>query len=370
MKNNALVKARYDINTYENKLFILLLHRLQKVNDTTCMCSIKVSEIKGRLNARSVRSKKEITSLLSNLRKRPIYFKDKKDRWAEYGFINGFKYDDDNDSFIIESSEEVQSLLISYLKDGYTPINMEVWLSLKSSYAQRLYDLLRLWSGSKRVINYNLQELKELLMLENKYPQYAEFKRRVLEPAKKELNSTGMFKITYEEIKVGKKVESINFIVEDLDKRIYFSNKKPDEKIIKLESEEYKVSKEIKEEVKQEKIIKEPYIPNKKLFTAKTLSGFMDDFKNIDFNEKVYKKALQESIIATLDKDDAEKIYVKSYNYFKKILENKLNEINNAESKNEFKKTKFHNFDETFTRYSEDEFEDMILESQKKKFGS
>lgn len=32
-------------------------------------------------------------------------------------------------------------------------------------------------------------------------------------------------------------------------------------------------------------------------------------------------------------------------------------------------KTKFHNFDETFTNYTEDEFEDIILKSQKKKFG-
>lgn len=32
-------------------------------------------------------------------------------------------------------------------------------------------------------------------------------------------------------------------------------------------------------------------------------------------------------------------------------------------------KTKFHNFDETFTKYTEDEFEDIILASQKKKFG-
>lgn len=31
MKNNVLIKARYDINTYENKLFILLLYKLQKV---------------------------------------------------------------------------------------------------------------------------------------------------------------------------------------------------------------------------------------------------------------------------------------------------------------------------------------------------
>ncbi len=50
-----------------------------------------------------------------------------------------------------------------------------------------------------------------------------------------------------------------------------------------------------------------------------------------------------------MEKDDAEKIYAKSYNYFKKTLENKFNE--------------------SFTKYSDNEFEEMILQSQKKKFG-
>lgn len=32
-------------------------------------------------------------------------------------------------------------------------------------------------------------------------------------------------------------------------------------------------------------------------------------------------------------------------------------------------KNRFHNFEETFTKYTEEEFEDIILKSQKKKFG-
>lgn len=182
------------------------------------------------------------------------------------------------------------------------------------------------------------------------------FKKRVLVPAVKELNDTEYFKIDFKENKVGRRVESIDFIVKDLDKRVYFN-----ESIVKLDRNEYKVEDTSKVNKSQDRF----YVPNKKQFTAKTLSDFINDFKNIDFNEKLYKKALQEYIIATLDKDDSEKIYVKSYKYFKKVLENKINNLD----KREIKRTKFHNFDETFTRYSEDEFEDIILKSQKKKFG-
>lgn len=175
-----------------------------------------------------------------------------------------------------------------------------------------------------------------------------------------------MFEIEIREKRVNRQVESIEFLVKDLDKREYFSPQnllkietKTESKKIE-ESDKFKYSKPEKQNV---------YIPNKKLFTAKTLNDFANDFKDIDFKDNKYKTLLQEAIMVTLDKDDSEKIYVKSYNYFKKTLDNKLNDLFTKENKNEFKKTKFHNFDETFTRYSDDEFDELVLQSQKKKFG-
>lgn len=367
MKNNVLIKARYDINTYENKLFILLLYKLQKINETTCKCILKVSEIKKILNARTVRNKKEISTLLSELRKRTIYFKT-NDKWGEYGFINGFEYDPKSDAFEIEASEKVYGLLREYLENGYTPINMNIWLGLKSSYAQRFYDLLRLWSNTKTTIEYSINELRELLILEDKYIEYRDFKRRVINPAVKELNSTGFFEIEIKENKVGRKVESIDFIVKDLDKRIYF-DKKESKKIIELESKEFNMVNS-KVGPNEKSNTNGFYIPNKKLFTAKTLSDFRNDFKEYNFKDAQYKKLLQDSIIIALEKDDEEKIKVKSYSYFKKVLENKIGSLVSSQNETDevFKKTKFHNFTETFEQYSPDELDDIIEKGQKLKY--
>ena len=57
------------------------------------------------------------------------------------------------------------------------------------------------------------------------------------------------------------------------------------------------------------------------------------DFKEYDFSEKSLKKLLQESILATLEKDDEEKIKVKSYSYFKTTLTNKINDFRTVKSK-------------------------------------
>ena len=177
----------------------------------------------------------------------------------------------------------------------------------------------------------------------------------------------GIFNVQIKENKVGRKVESIDFIVQDLDKRKYF-----DKDILELDNKNFNVLNNEKEEFENISIEvgaykKEFYVPNKKLFTTKTLSLFEVDFKNYDFNDNNIKNKFYEAIGTTLEKDDVEKIYMKSYNYFKKVLTSKLDEIQNKNEK--YTQTKFHNFDETFTKYSEEEFENIILESQKKKFG-
>ena len=367
MKNNLLVKARYNLSLVENRIFLFMLYKLQKECNGVLKCSIPHKEFKEIIRCKESNTIKGILNVLEELRRKPIFFKEEKKNkkgnlWGAYGFINGYFYDDELGTFNIEASEKIHEILREYLKMGYTPVNVQIWLSLNNSYSQRFYDLLRLWSGTKNVITYKIDEIKELLMLEDKYDRYNDFKRRVIIPAIKGLNDTGFFDITINENKIGRRVESIDFIVKDLDKRVYFDKKEIKENTIELDKKEYNLN---NKDIKRDDF----YVPNKQLFTSKTLSDFKNDFSVYDFKESKIKNKFYEAIGATLEKDDAEKIYAKSYNYFKKTLENKLNDLFIKENNNEFKKTKFHNFDETFTRYSDDEFDELVLQSQKKKFG-
>ncbi|MEG1009340.1 MAG: replication initiation protein [Clostridia bacterium] len=370
MKNNQLIsKTRYNITTIENRIFQTILYKLQRSSQDTYSCTITHDEFKGFIKNNNQATIKSITATLTNLRKQSIYIKKQKKNgeiiWGQFGFINGFLYDEELNTFIIKASDEVYSMLRDYLGSGYTPVNLFLYLKLNNSYAQRLYELLRLWTYSKKVITYSVKELKELMMIEDKYPLYADFKKRVIKTAVKELNATEIFKIEIKENKIGRKVDSIDFMVEDLDKRKYF-----EKDIVQIDESKFNVvdcDDEIEQIVIQ--ISNDFYIPNKKLFTKKTLELFEVDFNEYDFNESKIKNLFYESIGTTLEKDDIEKIYIKSYNYFKKVLSSKLETVTLSNKKEKIKKTKFHNFDETYTNYSEDELDDLILRSQQKKFG-
>lgn len=348
MKNNMLVKARYSLSLIENRVFLSMLYKLQKKSDGVLTCSISHSEFKDIIKFKQKNTVKGVLEVLEDLRKKPIYFKEEKKNkkgnlWGAYGFINGYEYDDELGIFNIEASEKIHNLLKEYLKMGYTPVNVQIWLSLNNSYAQRFYDLLRLWSGTKDTINYKLDEIKELLMLEDKYSKYNDFKRRVILPAIKELNETGYFEIDIKENKVGRKVDSIDFYIKDLDKRKYFTKDEIIKEIPGIELEEVAITYdendcENKEEIiLNDKVIIEPeiisdtkenkmeiFIPDESIFTKGTLRRVKMDFKDIDFKNKYMEKAFEDAVMITLDKDDVETIKATSYKFFKGTLDNKI----------------------------------------------
>lgn len=346
MKNNNLIsKAKYNITTIENRIFQSVLFKLQKKNDDIYECTISHEEFKEFIKNNNQSTTESITKTLINLRKQSIFIQKVNEEgnvlWGEFGFINGFIFDSDKKAFKIKASEEVCSMLHNYLDTGYTPINLLIYLKIKNSYAQRFYELLRLWSGNKTVINYKISELKELLMIEEKYSAYADLKRRVIQVAVNELNSIGAFKIDFKENKVGRKVESIDFIVRDLDKRKYFVNKsKPG--LIESSSIDNEPFDNNKYSIQSS--TSSFYIPDDTIFTKGTLRSFKIDFKEVDFHNVYMNKAFNDSVMITLERDDIETIKSSSYDFFKATLINKIKAYKEEELKDKKHEEEMKNF--------------------------
>lgn len=334
MKNNLLIQAKYSLTLVENRIFLLILYKLQKENDGVLSCEISHDEFKQIIKHSNNKTIQCVCDSLSSLRKKSIFFMEEKDNkkgsiWGEYGFLNGFIYDDEHKMFKIESSQKIYDLINNYLQTGYTPANLVALFSMKNYYAQRLYDLLRLWSGTKTVINYSIQDLKMYLQLDNSYAEYGNFKRRVIMPAIKELNETGYFQIEMKENKVGRKVNSIDFIVKDLDKRKYFEKAE----IVDIQpessferSDSHDMDKNIYKDSIKETDLDNLYIPDETVFTKGTLRSFKKDFINVNFKNEYMERAFDDAVMITLDRDDVETIKATSYKFFKGTLLNKITE--------------------------------------------
>ncbi|MGL5713557.1 MAG: replication initiation protein, partial [Paraclostridium sp.] len=329
MKHNDLVKSKYNITLNENRLFVYILYKLQRERKGILSCEITREELGRFIKRRNDASINGVKAMLETLRKKNISIKvpleDGSYMWSSYGFINGWDYFSKTDTFRIEASERIYVLLHDYLKEGYTPVNLNIWITLKNSYAQRFYELLRLWSSSKDSINYKVSELRELLILENKYPKYSELRKRVIIPAIEELNSTGYFEISYDENKKGRNIESIDFIVKDLDKRKYFTKDAPEDvKVLEEVAISIDYNTDIVEDIVNvdnkvdvKEVVSEVFIPDEEVFTKGTLRIFKKDFKGIDFRNEYMERAFDDAVMITLDRDDVESIKAGSYRFFK-----------------------------------------------------
>lgn len=340
-KNNLLIKSSYNLNLVENRFYLTILFNMQKSEKGNYICSISKNDFLNLIKNSTQKRKKEIENILTNISDRYIEILEYKEnnKTAEYKFhiINGFKYVEDTDSYTIELSTVLYDLIISYMDGGYTPLNLGILLGLNNYYAQRFYEMMRLWSGTKTKINYTIDYLRECLQLENKYPNFFDFNKRVIEPSIKALNDSECFNISYKERKVGRKVVSIDFIVEDLETRTYFqeeseicNDKFAITKLSDIEKEEAikdnRTYSNVKEEpfmIKSDEIYENNFSYNTldlESITKQVKKIFIKDFKNVNFYIERNSECFDYAVGFATEKDDVEFVGMKQYSYFKKTL--------------------------------------------------
>ncbi|MGL5712532.1 MAG: RepB family plasmid replication initiator protein, partial [Paraclostridium sp.] len=115
MKDNTLVKTKYELNLAENRLYNLILYKFQK-DDQILKCVISQDEIKEVIKFKSANTVQGIFDLLNKLSITKIFLEEKKANkknsyWHNYNMINGFTYDDENNTFEIQATEKIYFLL-------------------------------------------------------------------------------------------------------------------------------------------------------------------------------------------------------------------------------------------------------------------
>lgn len=219
-KSNTLIKAKYDFTVAQNRVLQKVFYEIQmnKVN----IALIPLEDMKQLIRNKAINSVESIKEFLGNLQDNKVMQIKENGSWAVSSVISYYSYDSSKHSFKIEVSLGLLELIHEYTKTGFTPTNVTKYISLGATNAQRFYELLRMWTGTKNVIEYTIEEIKEYLLLQNKYKVFKDFRKWVIEAAIKELKEKELldiYKVEY--IKTGRKVTSIKFYVKDLEPRTY-----------------------------------------------------------------------------------------------------------------------------------------------------
>lgn len=112
---------------------------------------------------------------------------------------------------------------------NYFSLEIQEVIGLNSSHSIQIYQTLKSkLNMDKKEHEYTITELKKMLNIEKKYQMYNNLKQKVLEVARNQINNSqaSKFTIDYEEIKTGKSVTSIRFIIQPRGKNYYVETNK------------------------------------------------------------------------------------------------------------------------------------------------
>ena len=278
------------------KAYNMILHILRE-NKTNKM-TIPLNELIIDNN----RNYEELYNYLDELQKVQVKSIDKRGKtWGGFVLISAFKRTDEG--VYIEIPNLIADQLFKTEGDlYYTPIKLLDQSPFKCSYSIVFSEIFKKYEKIE-IPRYSLEILRELTETKDKYKVYADFKKRVLMTAIKEINSLDdKWEYSFEEIKTGRKITSIQFI----------RNKKIEEKeVLKAEIvEDIPISDKLINAIKKAK---------KSLYVQSSYSQKAMDKLIKKYDEKLIIKALGE--VAKYNQE------IKS---FSSIMTSKIEDIKNS----------------------------------------
>lgn len=136
-----------------------------------------------------------------------------KMNWFQY--ISPVRMDDGTIGMRFLFSQPLQPALLN-LKE-YVGVELLEVIPLKSSFSIRMFQIFRAHRNrlakyqKKSHLRYEIDELKSLLGVDQKYEDYGNLKKRVLQPLETEISQHTSIKVTWKGIKKGRNVEEIEF---------------------------------------------------------------------------------------------------------------------------------------------------------------
>lgn len=219
MQSYILTTAKYDFNVYEKRILYLLVemaqcevegrsfrdgcykieHNLWGFVNVTIPISLILS---GETDKNHALAKKAVDDLSS----KAFYYEDNH-VWEKLCIIvaPSIKKNKSTISFIVQP--RIWSVILDFSK-GFRKYELATAMSFKSVYSMRFYELL---SGQKSPITYKVDYLKEIFCVQDKYKLVSDFRRYVIEPARKELDKYAPYSFTYTPVKDGRKIVGFTF---------------------------------------------------------------------------------------------------------------------------------------------------------------
>jgi plasmid replication initiation protein len=214
-QSNKFTESRQGFSLNEKRVMQFIIAKIKPTDRDFKEYVIPIVEIADMANIDSKNMYKEGKRLMSSMLGKFILLEDENSRKLKgFNYFHHLSYDDGKIS--VRLHEFVHELFLQLKEDkiNFTAYELTEFMTLPSTYAQRIYELLKQYGRSKgRERTIKLSLLREMLDIEdNKYMRFGNFKSRVLDLSKKLIEEHTTLRFDYKTVcRRGRKVDSIRF---------------------------------------------------------------------------------------------------------------------------------------------------------------
>jgi len=209
-KSNRLIEANYKLGAIEQKIILCLASNIQPSDSDFKTYTLPIKEFADLIGVKSQHKYSDLKKITKELMQKVFEVRiDKK--VIQVAWLSYVAYNETEGSIDIRFDPFLRPYLLE-LKREFTSYKLENVVQLKSTYAIRIYELLKQYEKIQER-TFLFKDLRKLLGAEDIYPAYGNFKQRVLMPAQKELKNKTDISFNLEEIKSGRRVTKVKFII-------------------------------------------------------------------------------------------------------------------------------------------------------------
>lgn len=251
--NYFIMNSSYDLSLEEQKLILTLASMVQPDDEDFKPYKFRINDFIELLGVETQTKYTEVPKITKNLMKK-VFEVEENDTLVQTSWLSSATYKKGTGMVELEFSPKLKPYMLQ-LNTKFTRYKLANILTMKSKYSPRIYEILKCNEFKEQgYIEIEVEELRKLLKVDNIYPRYNDFKRKIIIQTQKELKKISDIDFDFEEIKTGRKVTSIKFFIKSNKKATALKQKNVINEIsIDLENSEEDIKK-LQELMKDHKV--------------------------------------------------------------------------------------------------------------------
>lgn len=218
VKDNSLINASYTLGLVEQRLILLAIIEARETGkgvDTETFLEIHAQHYADRFHVDVKNTYSMLSDAVLTLFNRQVTYmtideKRNKPEKRVVRWVSGISYVEGSGIVKLRFAPEIVPL-ITRLEENFTWYELMQVANL-NIYATRLYELLVCWRSTGKTPIIEIHDFRSKLgLLENEYKAMCDFKKRVLNPAIKQINEHTDITVKVEQHKAGRSITGFSF---------------------------------------------------------------------------------------------------------------------------------------------------------------